>query len=140
MRHSFVLLFFTLIVSVAKTQPFVHMSPGMTNGTYLSNELTVGYKTNNYFVRAGYIAMIDAAQPALFTATTGTIIKDRVVLFAGYTRVHKSNDYKQYNYDSWIAGAQYHFLHFDKGTFLIGANYSPGYFTMNIGMSYGLFR
>jgi hypothetical protein len=132
-----------LIISIPSfSQLYTHMAIGNTNN-YFSHELQVGLRINNSIVSVGYISTLNNSQPALFNIRAGQVITDRWMVFGGYVRNHMSNDYKWKNYNTWQAGAQYHFLHFDKGTFYatgIYTNGSKGRVTMGIGMSYNLFQ
>jgi hypothetical protein len=132
-------IFLLLISASLQAQVYTSLSLATTN-KYIGTELQAGYRLNKVFTSVGYVAMLSNTQPALFQARGGLVISDRALLYGGYVRVHKSNDYKNRNYNSWVIGGQYHFLHYDKGTFLISCSYSPKYLTLGIGMSYNLFK
>lgn len=128
------------ICLTAEAQLYTQLSATLTN-QYPGADLQAGYRYNNTFISIGYTAMLDATQPALFNVRAGAILNERWLFYAGYVRNHMSNDYKQRNFHTWQIGAQYHFLHFNKGTFYIISNYTqPSRVTAGIGMSYNLFQ
>lgn len=135
------ILFACIILASIRTkaQLFTTLGPGITN-KYLSIELQAGARVHNTTLSAGYIAMPDASQPALFNIRAGQTISNRGHVYVGYVFIHKSNHYKYMNSKSWQVGGQYHFMHYDKGTFFVTASYSPGYPSAHVGMSYNLFK
>lgn len=134
------LIAFILLSSVqTKSQLFTSLGAGVTN-QYLSVELQAGARVHNTTVAVGYIAMPDASQPALFNIRAGQTISNRGHVYVGYVFIHKSNHYRYMNSKSWQVGGQYHFMHYDKGTFFVSASYTPGYPSAIVGMSYNLFK
>lgn len=136
------LLLACIIIASTNTKAqhlFTTLGPGITN-KYLSVELQAGVRVHNYTLAAGYIAMPDASQPAIFNIRAGHTITNSAQLYIGYVFIHKSNHYKEMNSKSWQVGGQYHFMHYDKGTFFISASYSPKYPSAHVGMSYNLFK
>lgn len=124
----------------ATAQMFCEIGPGVTNG-YFSGELQAGYRYGNTIASVGYIAIPNNTQPVLFNVRGGLFLKERVMMYAGYVRVMQSSDMKQLNYNTWQFGAQYHMLHFDRGTFYIGSTYSGDKrISAHIGMTYNLSR
>lgn len=118
---------------------YTSFGPGMT-GKYLSGELQAGIRVQNTTISAGYISMIDNSQPSLFNVRAGYIIGDHLHVYGGYVFVHKSNENKEMNSKTWSVGAAYHFMHYDRGTFFVSANYSPRFTTATVGMSFNLFK
>ena len=124
----------------ANAQVYTQLAPALTN-QYLGADLQVGFRHNNTFTSIGYTAIINATQPALFNVRAGVIMNERWLLYGGYVRNHMSNDYKERNFNTWQAGAQYHFLHYEKGTFYVITNYThPARVTVGIGISFNLFK
>jgi hypothetical protein len=103
-------------------------------------ELQAGYRYEFIALTAGYVVILDAAEPVLFQIRLGGIIKNRFHVYAGYVRVTKSSDDKTQNYNSYAAGLQYHFMHFDTGTFYTTFNYTPRFPTVGIGMTINLVK
>jgi uncharacterized protein YhjY with autotransporter beta-barrel domain len=112
---------------------------GIANtGDYWGMELQAGYRYKPVSITAGYIAMLDAGRPALFQIRGGYNINYRVHAYAGYVWVTYSTDNRSLNYSTYVIGAQYHFLHFDQGTFYAGATCTPRFITASVGMSFNL--
>lgn len=132
------LLLFILISITGKSQVFAELGAGMTN-KYFSAELQAGYRYNNLIASAGFISIPNNTQPVLFNLRGGLFLNERAMIYAGYVRNQMSTDFKNLNKNGWQIGAQYHMLHFDKGTVYIGANYTSGnYVSGQVGMSYNL--
>jgi len=147
-----IVLFITIIAFKCKGQCYTYQ-PGQTTKHGLTAymaaaatkfkpgiELQAGYRYQFVTLTGGYVLMMDAAEPVLFQVRLGGIIKDRLHLYAGYVRVTKSSDDKTQNYNSYAAGLQYHFMHFDSGTFYTTFNYTPRFATVGIGMSINLVK
>jgi len=134
-------LAFIIMMAVAhtgKSQPFAEFGAGMTN-KYFNAELQAGYRFHNLITSVGFITIPDNSQPVLFNVRVGSMIQERVMIYTGYVRNQMSTDVKSMNKHAWQIGAQYHMLHFDKGTVYAGANYTSGnYVSGTIGMSYNL--
>lgn len=129
---------FILISLTGKSQVFAELGAGMTN-KYFSAELQAGYRYNNLIASAGFISIPNNSQPVLFNVRAGVMIQERAMIYAGYVRNQMSTDFKWLNKNAWQVGAQYHMLHFDKGTVYIGANYTSGnYMSVMVGFSYNL--
>ena len=135
-----IIALYCMLSKNATAQMFCEIGPGVTNG-YFSGELQAGYRYGNTIATVGYIAIPNNTQPVLFNVRGGMILKERLLMYAGYVRVMQSSDMKQLNYNTWQVGAQYHMLHFDRGTFYIGSTYSGDKrISAHIGMTYNLSR
>lgn len=131
------LLLLTISIS-AKSQVFVEMAPGVTNG-FFSGEIQVGYRHNNLIGKAGFISMPNNTQPVLFNLRGGLFLAERVMVYTGYVRNMMSLDIKSLNKNAFQVGAQYHMFHYDRGTVYIGVTYTTGsYISGHIGMSWNL--
>lgn len=147
---------FCLAYTSSKAQVFVSGGAGMTK-KFFSGEMQVGVKMKsnialksdefeikilpkNATISFGYTSIqLVTDQPALFNARAGYLIAERLHVYGGYVRVHYSNDCKSLNYDTWQAGAQFLFSHFDKGTFYIGTHYTGNkMISAHIGMTWNL--
>ncbi len=137
-HYILALIIFLAVAATGKAQVFAELGAGMTN-KYFSAELQAGYRYNNIIVSAGFISIPNNTQPVLFNIRAGAFIQERALLYAGYVRNQMSTDFKWLNKNGWQVGAQYHMMHFDKGTVYIGANYTSGnYVSGQVGMSYNL--
>lgn len=116
-------------------QVYIEAGAGATN-QYLSGEVQTGVRVNNIIASIGFISLPDASQPVLFNFRAGYTIKERWQIYAGYVRLMRSSDNKAENGDTWQTGVQYHFLHYDRGTFYLEGNYSPGFISLHLGMSF----
>jgi len=132
-----------LVLSVSSYGQFVELAPTLTNGR-LGMELQGGVRVGDFFTSVGYVAMINASQPALFNARAGVVLNkngnNKYLIYAGGVRVLKSTDYKEQNYYTWQVGGQWHFAYYDRGTFYVTGIYSPKFISYGIGMSYNLFK
>lgn len=138
MKQIIISLMLILSINSFGQQFFTTFSPGITN-RFVSGDLQVGTRIGNTTLSAGYICLLDNSQPTLFNARVG-YIAGRVHAYAGAVNVLQSVDYKERNYNTWQLGASYHFLYFERTTFLVSATYSPLYMTVSAGMSYNIFN
>lgn len=110
---------------------------GITNG-FFSADVHAGARINKLVLTAGYLAIPNNTQPALFQLRAGTIIGYRWHVYAGVVRVMYSTDDKKRNYNTYSVGIQYHTLHYDRGSVFYHANYSPGFVSAGVGMCFNL--
>ena len=111
---------------------------GITN-KYFSAELQAGWRFANSTLTAGYIALPDNSQPALFNIRAGQVINNTVHVYAGYVRVMRSSDNKEMNSNTWQVGAQYLFCRYKNGCFYAGGTYTGnGMVSAHIGMAMNL--
>jgi hypothetical protein len=129
------LTIFMLASLSANSQVFIEGGAGITN-KYLSSEVQTGVRVNNITASIGFISLPDGSQPALFNFRAGYTIKERWLIYAGYVRLMRSSDNKAENGDTWQTGVQYHFMHYDRGTFYVEGNYSPSFISLHLGMSF----
>ena len=142
---SRVVLFFILVILIsmvghkcsAQVGFTAYGAAGMTN-RYFSADVHAGARVNHLVFTAGYLALPHNTQPALFQLRAGTIIGYRWHVYAGAVRVMYSSDDKKRNYNTYSVGVQYHTLHYDRGTVFYHANYSPGFVSAGVGMSFNL--
>jgi hypothetical protein len=128
-------IIFILASLSANSQIFIEGGAGITN-KYLSGEVQTGVRVNNITASIGFISIPEASQPALFNFRAGYTIKERWLIYGGYVRLMRSSDNKAENGDTWQTGVQYHFMHYDRGTFYVEGNYSPGFISLHLGMSF----
>lgn len=129
---------FLLIGLTGKAQVFVLGGAGISN-KYFSAELQAGYRYQQTTVSLGYIALPERTQPALFNVRAGYVIAERVHVYGSYVKVMYSLDDKSRNSNTWQAGAQYLFSHYDRGSFYVGANYTGNkMLSAHIGMTFQL--
>lgn len=111
---------------------------GGISSNYFAVDLQAGYRINNLSLSLAYLALPDASQPVIFQLRAGINLFNRIHAYAGPVRVMHSADNKERNYNSYSIGLQYHTMHFDRGTIWFGTQYTPGYTSILIGMSYNL--
>lgn len=116
---------------------FTYAAAGVTNG-FFSAELHAGYRYKQAAVTIGYLSIPNNTQPALFQARAGVLLGNRWHVYGGAVRVVYNTDDKSRNYNTWTAGVQFHTLHYDRGTIYYHLNYSPGFISGGIGMSFNL--
>lgn len=116
---------------------FVYAAAGMTNG-FFSGEMHMGYHRNKVVLSAGYVAIPNNTQPVLFQIRAGYVIGNRWQVYAGPVRIIYDVDDKSRNSNTFTVGVQYHTLHYDRGSIYYHANYSPGFISAGVGMSFNL--
>lgn len=121
----------------AQTKPFVFSAGGITN-TFFSAELNAGIRKANTAAVFGFTTIPENSQPVLFQAKAGYIINEQWFLYAGCEKVMYSTVQKKSNYNSFVVGVQFHNFHFDRGTIYYHAQYSPGFVSAGIGMSFNM--
>lgn len=133
----FILMFLIGAIS-SKAQVILLGGAGMSN-KYFSAELQAGYRFNNATLTAGYIALPEDNQPALFNVRAGYVIAERVHVYGGYVKVMYSMDDKSRNSNTWQVGAQYLFCYYDRGSFYFGGNYTGNkMISAHVGMTFQL--
>jgi hypothetical protein len=146
-----VIIFFSLVAIVSmigfkcsaqSTEPKLsgfttYGAAGITNG-FFSADVHAGARINKLVLTAGYLAMPNNTQPVLFQIRAGITISNRWHVYAGAARVSYSSDDKTSNYNTYSVGVQYHTLHYDRGSIFYHANYSPGFISAGVGMSFNL--
>lgn len=136
-----IVLFILLIIMIAlksDAQIFVIGGAGVSN-KYFSAELQAGYRYQQSTLSIGYIALPERTQPALFIVRAGYVIAECVHVYGGYVKVMYSLDDKSRNSNTWQAGVQYLFSHYDCGSFYVGANYTGNkMLSAHIGMTFQL--
>lgn len=139
-QYVIAVVIFLLVAATGKAQFNIAGGAGMTN-KYFSAELQVGYRLHSTVIQAGYISIPKDDQPVLFNLRIGQVIQERWLLYGGYVREQMSVDQKWRNHHRWQVGAQYHMLHYDRGTVYVAANYTSGArVSGHVGMSFNLMK
>jgi len=101
-------------------------------------EVNAGFRYKYASLSIGHVAIKANDQPTMFNITAGYNITNSIRLSGGIVKLSYNYDDTRRNYYTYTAGAQYHFYHFDRGTFYGGLYYTPGFTSLLIGMSYNL--
>ncbi|HLO39097.1 MAG TPA: hypothetical protein VK173_11415 [Lacibacter sp.] len=118
---------------------FTYASANSTNG-FFAGEWITGYRIKKVSLGIGFHAIPNNTQPVLFQLRAGYNVTERLHVFVAGTRVTHNLDDKSRNKSTYSIGAQYHTLHFDRGSVFITAQYTPGYIGAGVGMSYNLVK
>lgn len=119
------------------TGVFTYAAAGTTAG-FFNGEWFVGYRQHKTSISLGFNVIPNNTQPVLFQLRAGYNFLKHFHVHASAVRVNYSLDDKTRNYNTYNAGLQYHFSFFDRGTIFTGINYTPGFTSLLIGMSYNL--
>lgn len=128
-----------LLCLSSSAQPFTTFGVGMTNNNF-SAELQAGIQIKKVILSASYIAAPESTLPVLFNTRLGYLYNERLLVYGGLVWLTYSSDDKKRNSKTYQLGAQYLFCFYDRGSFFAGANYTKGFVTGNLGMTFNLVK
>jgi len=117
-------------------QVYFQGGAGVTSKASFGGDLAVGYSLNKTTFSAGYFAILDDGEPALFNFQAGYRLTEAIRMYGGYVRKHQSSHLKENNSNSWVAGIEYNTKSFNRGNFYYSANYIPNYVFLTVGMKF----